>query len=256
MHRFICFNRQILPAENARLAAVSAAALYGKSIFTTVAVYNFKTFLWEKHWTRLTENARKLGVDVSDFTESEIKNFLLEIIERNNLQTVRARVTFFDESPTLVWQNDSTKKISFLIQTADFRPVKNHLKLTVSPFRVNSASPLAGVKSGNYLENILAWETAKAKNYDEAIRLNERGEIVSACLANVFWKKNGEIFTPSLETGCLRGTTRDFFMENQTVKETKANLIALLEADEIFLTSAGISVVKADLVGAQASCLH
>ena len=95
------------------------------------------------------------------------------------------------------------------------------MTLTVSPYRINSKSPLAGVKSCNYLENILAWEAAKAHGFDEAIRLNEKGEIASACLANVFWKKNGEIFTPPLETGCLKGTTRGYVLENLAAAEKK-----------------------------------
>lgn len=248
MHRFINFNQQIIPAENPFLSAVSAAALYGKSVFTTVAVYNFKLFLWEKHWERLTENAGKIGVDLSDFDEKTIKNSLLEIIDKNEFQAGRARLTFFDESASSVWQTEIVNRTSFLIQTAEFREIKNNLKLSVSPFSTNSKSPLAGVKSGNYLENILAFENAKAKSFDEAIRLNEKGEIVSACLANVFWKKDGELFTPHLETGCMRGTTRGFIVENQTVNETKAALNELIKADEIFLTSAGIGVVNAEFL--------
>jgi branched-subunit amino acid aminotransferase/4-amino-4-deoxychorismate lyase len=65
------------------------------------------------------------------------------------------------------------------------------------------------------------------------------------CLANLFWKKGDKIFTPSLETGCLKGTTREFVLENFMVEERKAKLIELEKADEIFLTSAGIEVVKA-----------
>lgn len=247
MHKFVSLNHQILPAENASLSAGSVAALYGKSIFTTVAVYNFKLFLWEKHWQRLTVSAKKIGIEFSDYTETTVVNSLLEIVERNGFQTGRARLTFYDESPTAVWQNESNGKTIFLIQTADFRSVKNTLNLTVSPFPINSKSPLAGVKSGNYLENILAWEDAKAKGFDEAIRLNERGEIVSTCLANIFWRKGEVLFTPHLETGCLDGTTRRFILENRSVKETKADLDEIVEADEIFLTSAGIGVVQAEI---------
>ena len=247
MHEFISFNRQILPAENAFLSADSAAALYGRSIFTTVAVYNFRPFLWEKHWRRLIVNAKKLGIGFSEFTEQTVKNSLLEIVEKNGFRTGRARLTFYDETPSAVWHTKSKSKTSFTIQTAEFRQVRDRLNLTVSPFPVNSKSPLAGVKSGNYLENLLAWEDAKAKGFDEAIRCNEQDKIVSACLANVFWKKRGEIYTPPLETGCLEGTTRGFVLENYAVTEVKAELKELLEADEIFLTSAGIGIVPADI---------
>ncbi len=245
MHHSVFFNQKVLPVETAFLSAVSSAALYGKGIFTTVAIYNSKPFLWEKHWRRLAENSERLGMDLSGLTEETVGNALFQIVAGNNFTRGRARITIFDESASSVWQGNLNSKTNLLIQTADFREIKDTLTLAVSPFRVNSASPLAGVKSCNYLENILALENAKASGFDEAIRLNEKDEIVSACLANLFWKKNGAIFTPNLETGCLNGTTREFVLENFTVEVRKAKLSELIEADEIFLTSAGIGVAKA-----------
>ncbi|MGI8788273.1 MAG: aminotransferase class IV [Pyrinomonadaceae bacterium] len=254
MRDFIFFNRQILPAENACLSVISSAALYGRGIFTTVAIYNSKPFLWEKHWRRLTSNARKIKIDLSDFSERSVSESLFEIIEKNRLKRARARITFFDESVSEIWKIETNRQTSLLIQTAELRRVKNKFNLTVSPFRVNTASPLVGVKSCNYLENILALEDAKANRFDEAIRLNEKGEIVSACMANLFWKKRGAIFTPHLETGCVNGTTRKFILENFPVTEIKADFAELKKADEIFLTSAGIGIVKAgDLTEAQAN---
>lgn len=247
MHKFISFNRLILPAETAFLSATSSAALYGKGIFTTVAIYNSKPFLWEKHWRRLSENAREIGIQLSDFTEEIVRKSLSEIAEKNNFKRGRARISFFDESSGGVWKIETNRKTSLLIQTADFRLIKNKLSLMVSSFRVNSTSPLANIKSCNYLENIFALEDAQAKGFDEAIRLNEKDEIVSACSANLFWKKYAEIYTPSLETGCLNGTTRQFVLENFAVEERKADLAELKKADEIFLTSAGIGIVKAKL---------
>ena len=245
MHDFVFFNHQILAPENTFLSAISSAALYGKGIFTTVAIYNSKPFLWEKHWLRLTENSRQIGIDLSDLTKESLENSLLKIIAANDFTRGRARITIYDESASSVWQINSSSKTNLLIQTADFRKIKNKFNLTVSPFRVNSTSPLAGIKSCNYLENILAFEDAQARGFDEAIRLNECGEIVSACLANIFWQKSGAIYTPSLETGCLNGSTRSFVMGNFTVEERKVKLIELKEADEIFLTSAGIGIAEA-----------
>jgi branched-subunit amino acid aminotransferase/4-amino-4-deoxychorismate lyase len=84
MHRFISFNRRILPAENAFLSAISAAALYGRGVFTTVAIHDSTAFLWEKHWLRLTENARKVRIGLAEFSEEATKNSLLGLIEKNN----------------------------------------------------------------------------------------------------------------------------------------------------------------------------
>ncbi len=246
MHEFVVFNHRIVPAENSSLFAASSAALYGKGVFTTVAIYNSKPFLWEKHWRRLGAHAAEIGVDLSGFAEAAIQNALLEIIGKNNFADGRARVTFFDESASRVWQSaDAKNKTSFTIQTADFRRAPEKFRLTVSPFTVNSKSPLAGVKSCSYLENILALEDAKRNGFDEAVRINERGEIASAAAANIFWTRKGKIYTPDLQTGCLSGTTREFVCERFSVAQVKANLAELNEADEIFLTSAGIGIVQA-----------
>ncbi|MDQ3179478.1 MAG: aminotransferase class IV [Acidobacteriota bacterium] len=244
MHKFVSFNHQIISATSALLSAVSAAAFYGKGIFTTLAIYNRKPFLWEKHWHRLTSDAKKIGVDLSAFEYQKIETSLLEIIEKNNLTRARVRLTFFDESLNSVWQIESKRRISLLIVTADLRPTSENLRLTVSPFRVNASSPLAGVKSCNYLENLLALENAKASGFSEAVRLNENGEVTSACLANIFWVKGEKLLTSNLKTGCLAGTTRAFILENFAVEERLAILAELNEADEIFLTSAGIGIAK------------
>lgn len=244
MHEFVNFNHQIIRAQNSFLSTISSAAFYGRGIFTTVAIYNGKPFLWKKHWHRLTHNAEKIGVDLSEFSEEKVENSLLETIVKNNAEDARARLTFFDETVSKIWQNKSKHKTSFLITTANFRAVSENFCLTVSPFSINSESPLAGVKSCNYLENILALENAKANGFDEAIRLNVRGEVASAVTANVFWTKNDEIFTPSLETGCLAGTTRHFVLEKFAVNEKRAQIIELEQADQVFLTSAGIGIVQ------------
>jgi branched-chain amino acid aminotransferase len=248
----VSFNLQILPAEKTFISAVSSAALYGKSIFTTLAVYDAKPFLWEKHWRRLQDTAAKLGIDLIEFRESRVKNALTEIIFLNNLKKGRARVTFFDESTGRIWNFDSKNKTSLLISTAASPPAKDGLRLTVSPFTINSKSPLAGLKSGNYTENLLALEKARSGGFDEAIRLNEKDEIVSAAMANVFWVKRKKIFTPPLETGCLAGTTRALLLENFPIEERSARLDELRRADEIFLTSAGIGVKSVQTIDEKA----
>jgi branched-subunit amino acid aminotransferase/4-amino-4-deoxychorismate lyase len=103
---------------------------------------------------------------------------------------------------------------------------------------------LAGVKSCNYLEKILAKEEARNRGFAEAIQLNERGEVSSACMANVFWLRDGILFTPSLRTGCLAGTTRGFILENLECEEVEVRIEELLSADEMFLTSAGLGVAQ------------
>lgn len=251
MHKIVFFNNRFVHFDEANLSAVSSAALYGKGIFTTIAVREKKIFLWEKHWRRLNDNAKKIGIDLSEFQEDFLINTLNSLIEKNKLENARARITFFDESAGKIWNFQTEKKASVLITTAKQNKSPENVRLTLSPFRVNSASPLTGIKSCNYLENILALEEAKKRGFDEAVRLNEKNEIVSAATANIFWVKAEQIFTPVIETGCLKGTMREFMLENFSICEKKAFIEELAEADEIFLTSAGIGICPANYEGGQ-----
>ena len=242
MHKSISFNRQICRSENSGLPAISPAPLYGYGIFTTIAIYNSKPFLWQKHWHRLSQNASLAGIDLSEFDHGTVFDCLSGIIAENNVIDGRARLTFFDQSEKGNWQIKSDRKTSLLITSADFRILQNGLRLTVSTSTINSKSPLAKLKSCNYLENLLALQEAQRRDFDEALRLNEKGEITSVCMANVFWLRDKKLYTPSLETGCLPGTTREFLLENHEVFEVRESLATLKEAEAIFLTSAGLGL--------------
>lgn len=92
----------------------------------------------------------------------------------------------------------------------------------------------------------MSLDEARSRGANEAIRINERGHVASACMSNLFWLANGQLYTPALSTGCLPGTTREFVMENLEVSEIEADLQELKNADAIFLTSAGLGVVQVD----------
>ena len=244
MHEYIGFDNNIVSPEQCVIAAVSAAALNGTGVFTTIAIYDGLPFLWEKHWWRLTGNSAKLAIDVSMHSEVGVRKSLSDLLEANAVTNGRARITFFDESASPFWTYATEKKTGLLITTADFRTRPENFKLGTSPFASNSSSPLAGIKSCNYLERILAFNEAKQRGFDEAVQLNDRGNITSACMANLFWLDAGKLYTPSLANGCIAGTTREFVMESWSCTEVEADMKAVEKADAIFLTSAGIGVVR------------
>ena len=246
MHKFVSLDSRIVSSVDASIPAPSPASLYGKGFFTTIAIYGGKPFLWEKHWRRLENNAGKLKANVAEFSEGKTIDALSKIIEQNNISDGRARITFFDESASPIWPFETHPKTSPLIITGDLRQVPDSFKLTVSPYTVNSRSPLAGIKSCNYLEKLMALDEAKTRGFDEAIQVNECGLVASAVMANVFWLKDGVLNTPSLKAGCLAGTTREFVLENLECREVEATLNELKEADAIFLTSAGLGVTQAE----------
>jgi branched-chain amino acid aminotransferase len=220
------------------------AALYGKGVFTTLAIVSATPFLWRKHWSRLITNAALLGMDLSEFSETEVSGALAKSIEENNVLNGRARITFFDESSGVIWPFETTRKTRLVITAGDLRPVPTDFRLTVSPYCLNSRSPLAGIKSCNYLERLMILDEAKERGFDEAIQANERGETASAAMANVFWVTDSMLYTPSLMTGCLAGTTREFVLENIECQEVEAPVDELRKAEAILLTSAGLGIAQ------------
>jgi branched-subunit amino acid aminotransferase/4-amino-4-deoxychorismate lyase len=242
MHKVALFNGKFVIPDDAKIDALSSAALYGRGVFTTIAIYDGEPFLLDKHSKRLTTNADAIGLNLSETHFEHLEQHLRELIEKNSVVDGRARITLFDGSASGIWSNNPDGDIETLIITSDQRKLSGDLNMTVSDFTVNSRSPLAGIKSCNYLDNLLAFEDAGKLGFNEAIRLNERGEVTSACMSNVFWLKNSRLYSPSLSTGCLPGTTREYIIENVSCDEVCVGLDDLLSADAVFITSAGIGI--------------
>ena len=242
----------MVEATKARVAPVSSAMLYGRGVFTTLAIYDGNPFLWSKHWQRLTAHAARLDVDHTGCTEKNVGDTLKKLIAVNQVKDGRARVTLLARSGRDLWKAKmpGSKKTDLLIMTGDPpRAQSNGYSLAVSPFRTNTFSPLTGIKSLNYLDHLLAREEAQSRDFDEAVVLNERGEIASATTANLFWVKNGTVHTPSLSTGALAGITRECVIDIAgkhfiPLLEGVYEMGDLTDADEIFLTSSGLGVAR------------
>jgi branched-subunit amino acid aminotransferase/4-amino-4-deoxychorismate lyase len=240
----------MLEATKARVAPVSSAMLYGRGVFTTVAIYNSKPFLWPEHWRRLEDHAKRLKIDCAGANERNVGEAVGKLVAVNQVRNGRARVILLARSGRDVWKpkKEGARKTDLLIMTSEAQKVSPAgMSLAVSPYRFNTFSPLVGIRSLNYLEQVLSWEEAQARDFDEAVMLNERGEIVSATMANIFWVNNGTLHTPAISTGAMAGITRGAIIELAAkqfipVIEGVYELADLAEADEIFLTSASLSV--------------
>jgi 4-amino-4-deoxychorismate lyase len=248
MHEHVILNRRLLEARRARLHAVTAAALYGRGVFTTVAVHAGRPFLWDAHWARLLAHAERAGVEC-DFGDNEAALMLARLVEANGVTEGRARIHLLARAVRGRWKlgYEEGRTSDLLMMTADAWATPETMALTVSPYRVNTCSPLVGVKTVNRLEQIIAWEEARSRDFDEAVVCNERGEVACATTANLFWVKHGTVFTPALATGALAGTTRARVIELAAemavpLSEGAHTLHDMVDADEVFLTSAALGV--------------
>ena len=252
MHPRVIHKYKLLDARRARLPALTGASVYGRGVFTVVAVRGGHPFLWAEHWARLATHAARAGVAYEGYTEASVGHELARLIVANEIETGLARVALMARAVNGMWraQQQSKEEVEtdLLIMTTSAPHVPEEgLALTLSPYRVNTHAPLAGIKSLSYLAPVLACEEARGRNFDEAVQLNERGEIAGATMANLFWVTKGTAHTPALSTGAMAGTTRTCVSElaaelSVPLVEGVYELAHLSDAEEIFLTSASLGV--------------
>src|ERR1700677_3675136 len=104
-------------------------------------------------------------------------------------------------------------------------------------------SILGGLKTANYWANLIALQKARQRGCNEALLFNVKGELVSACMANVFVIQNGKIKTPAISGGARAGVIREWVMRKRPVGQGRITEDDLGSADEIFLTSSWLGVM-------------
>jgi branched-subunit amino acid aminotransferase/4-amino-4-deoxychorismate lyase len=240
MHPLIFHNDRIVDVAQTRIAPTVAGVLYGWGVFTTLRIYDGKPFAFDLHWKRLVQHASKARVPVP-FDIKRARRALDKLIEANLVEQGRARLTLL-KGDAGTWTVGGSESEFLIFTASETRRARAELALTLSPYRVLSTNLLAGVKQTALLENLFALDEARSRDFNEAVLLNERGEIVSATAANIFWVQGDEVFTPSLGTGCVAGVTRHFVHEIAVrwklhVVEGGFTVKSLLDAREVFLTS-------------------
>jgi branched-chain amino acid aminotransferase len=105
-----------------------------------------------------------------------------------------------------------------------------------------AACPFAGAKITSWAMNLTWLETAQARGFDEAILLNERGEVAECTSANIFIANGNRVWTPPLASGCLPGVTREIILgaihpPGIEIGEKTLTPADLESADDVFITS-------------------
>ncbi len=126
----------------------------------------------------------------------------------------------------------------------------------IATTRRNEGSPASRLKTLSYLDNVLARAEAKAAGADEAVMLNNRGELACAGAANLFWAAGGRLFTPRLDCGVLAGITRARLMALHDVEAVAVGPEVLDNAEAVLLTNSLIGVRPVSRLGSRAFAEH
>ncbi len=244
---------------NAKISVFDHGLLYGDGIFEGIRFYNGRVFRLEEHLHRLWDSARSICLEIP-MTMRDMTEAVLETIRQNHLRDGYIRLLVTRGIGNLGLNPTQCKSPSVIIIAAtialyheDFYR-KGLTIVTCATRRSNSAALNPAVKSLNYLNNVMARVEANLAGADEALMLNDAGNVAECTADNVFIVKHGQIFTPPVSAGALRGITRSVVFEiaaelGVKVRETDITRHDVFVADECFLTGTAaeiVPVVKAD----------
>ncbi len=249
IHPNVFHNDALLPVEKARLSPGQAGLLCGWGIFTTLRISRGEAFAYERHWRRLEKDAAITRLPMP-YTAAKVRVHLHEVIRANKITEGCARI-YLVYNTVGFWQSDEKyPQVDLIIYTAGLPEHRETVRLAVRQHGRHAASPLAGVKTISWLNNVWAVAEAVKEGFDEVVMLNERGEVTECTSANVFVVRGEKIFTPPLNSGCLEGVTRGILMEiapeaGVSVLEQALRPEDLNSADEVFISSTNRNLISA-----------
>ena len=241
--------------EDAKVSVFDHGVLYGDGIFEGIRAYNGRIFRLEDHLQRLADSAHSILMKLP-MTVKEIERAIIETVRLNNLKDAYIRLVVTRGVGDLGLDMRKCKQGSTIFIIADSIELypeefyEKGLTLVTSSIRQKGLDQVTpGVKSLNYLANILARAEATAAGAQEAILLNETGHVSECTGDNIFYIKDGKIFTPPTSAGILIGVTRQVVLElcekKLGIKVIERNFprYDLYSADEVFLTGTGAEVI-------------
>lgn len=241
IHRYIFHNGNIVPVEQARLSPGQAGLLNGWGLFTTMRIFQGEPFAFERHWKRLQKDAARTRMPFP-FNPEEVRSSLRDLIQKNEVREGTARI-YAVYNKVGFWQSsEALPEVDLIICTAGLPSYREPVRLALCEQSRHAASPLAGVKVTSWIFNVWTLQGAQQRGFDEALLLNERGEVAECTAANIFCARGGRVFTPPLSSGCLEGVTRGVLLDiapatGTPIEEKTLRPEDLYSADEVFITS-------------------
>ncbi len=256
IHANVFHNDGLLPIEKVRLSPGQVGLICGWGIFTTLRISRGEAFAYERHWRRLEKDAGLIRLPML-YTSAKVRVHLQEVIRANQVSEGAARIYLVYNSVGF-WQSaEQRPPVDLIIYTSNLPEYREVLRLGLRAHGRHAASPLSGVKSISWLNNVWAVAEANKEGFDEVVMLNERGEVAECTSANIFAVKGDKILTPPLSSGCLEGVTRGILMEiapeaGLPVVEQTLLPEDLYSAEEVFISSTNRNLISVGEIAGRA----
>ncbi|RUT27748.1 4-amino-4-deoxychorismate lyase [Paenibacillus zeisoli] len=248
---FIGIGGQVVPADKAVVSVMDHGFMYGLGLFETFRTYNGVPSLLLRHLDRLTAGCESLGICYQPNID-ELMNHISELLAASNLTEAYIRYTLTAGEGDLglpVGDYESPQEIIY-VKPLPETPALLYTEgrpLRLLHTRRNTPEGAVRLKSLHYMNNILAKRELTASSQPgagpaEGLLLTADGYLSEGIVSNLFFVRDGVLYTPSVQTGILPGITRSCVIEaaaelGLTCEEGFYTWDELLQANEIFTTN-------------------
>lgn len=251
----IWFNGRLVPWGEAKVHVLAHGLHYGSGVFEGLRCYRTDAgpavFRLDAHLDRFFQSAAlyELGIP---YSAADLAAATLAVVRDNGLEDGYLRpIAFFDAATLSVW----TRECPVTVAIAGF-PMGKYIagadagiRVTISPIRRfdSSAIPTTGKACGQYVNSVRAIQDAQRRGFDEAILLNQHGEVAEGSGENVFVVKDGALLTNDAEDGILMGVTRASLLQiardlGLPTRVGRISVDDLKGADELFFCGTAVEV--------------
>ena len=251
-HTIVYLNGDFVKATEAKVDLYSQSLHYGYSVFEGIRSYKTineetKIFKAVEHFDRLKQSAHAMNMPYHWTTEQLIEA-TYETLRRNNLQDAYIRPVVYAPANMSFVRN---KESYIVIETWEMQPFLGEKLIRVMTSSFQRPNPkgfkIHAKATGHYVNSILASQEAKANGYDEALLLDMNDYVAEGPGANIFFEKNGKLFTPALGNilpGITRATVLEICDELEIpVEEKMFTVNELKKADAAFYCGTAAEVI-------------
>lgn len=243
---YINYNGKILEAKEIIVNAQNRGLRYGDGLFETIKFKNNNLILNDEHFARLWKGMQLLKFEIPKlFSPEKLEAEIHALAAKNKLTTAKVRLTIIrGEGGIYDAKNHTPNYIIEAIALPEDNTLlnSNGLQLCFYEAAKKSIDTFSNCKTNNYLPYFMGALYAKENKCNDAIILNNEGNVCDSTIANIFYIKNNALYTPSLAQGCVAGVMRKFLIEKIrllgfSVNECIVKKADLLTANEIFLSN-------------------
>ena len=232
--------------EEAFISILDHGFLFGDSIYEVICTVNGKPCFLDEHLKRLYASASGISLEIprkSEWIKEEIKKTLNSA--GNPESYIRIIVTRGEGELDIDPSSCFNPNIIIFVKNIPLIPQEIYEKgisVSLVSIKRNSRDSLnPAVKTGNYLNNILARMEAQKLGANDAIMVNPWGQLTESTTSNLFFVKDERVLTPEKDCGILSGITREKIIQlahenGIALDEGKWPGEELFKADEIFLS--------------------